>query len=92
MKTFDYLGLVLKHELIAIKESLVELRIATIVILLFIGGVIVYLKPIPFTGITIATSYKGGDWYQFGEGAIAPLKEHGINVEVLATNGAIENA
>lgn len=92
MKTFDYLGLVLKHELIAIKESLVELRISAIVILLFIGGVIIYLKPFPFTGITIATSYKGGDWYQFGESAIAPLKEHGINVEVVATDGAIENA
>jgi TRAP-type uncharacterized transport system substrate-binding protein len=92
MKTFDYLGLVLKHELIAIKESLVELRISVIVILLLIGGVIIYLKPFPFTGITIATSYKGGDWYQFGEAAIAPLKEHGIDVEVVTTNGAIENA
>jgi TRAP-type uncharacterized transport system substrate-binding protein len=92
MKTFDYLGLVLKHELIAIKESLVELRISVVVILLLIGGVIIYLKPFPFTGITIATSYKGGDWYQFGEAAIAPLKEHGIDVEVVTTNGAIENA
>jgi TRAP-type uncharacterized transport system substrate-binding protein len=92
MKTFDYLGLVLKHELIAIKESFVELRISVIVILLLIGGVIIYLKPFPFTGITIATSYKGGDWYQFGEAAIAPLKEHGIDVEVVTTNGAIENA
>ena len=92
MKTFDYLGLVLKHELIAIKESLVELRISAILILLFIGAVIAYLKPFPFTGITIATSYKGGDWYQFGEAAIAPLKGHGISVEVVATNGAIENA
>jgi TRAP-type uncharacterized transport system substrate-binding protein len=92
MKTFDYLGLVLKHEFIAIKESLVELRISAIVILLLIAGVIIYLKPFPFTGITIATSYQGGDWYQFGEAAIAPLKEHGIDVEVVATNGAIENA
>ena len=92
MKTFDYLGLVLKHELIAIKESLVELRISLIVILLLIGGVIIYLKPFPFTGISIATSYKGGDWYQFGEAAIAPLKEDGIDVEVVVTNGAIENA
>jgi len=92
MKTFDYLGLVLKHELIAIKESLIELRMVVIVILLFIGGVIVYLKPFPFTGITVATSYKGGDWYQFGEGAIAPLKERDIHVEVVATNGTIENA
>jgi len=92
MKTFDYLGLVLKHELIAIKESLVELRIATILILLLVGGVIVYLKPFPFSGITIATSYKGGDWYQFGEAAVAPLKERGIHVDVLATNGTIENA
>ena len=91
MKTFDYLGLVLKHELIAIKESLVELRIAAIVILLFLGGVIIYLKPFPFSGITIATSYKGGDWYQFGEGAITPLKERGIHVDVVATNGTIEN-
>jgi TRAP-type uncharacterized transport system substrate-binding protein len=92
MKTFDYLGLVLKHELIAIKESLAELRISVIVILLLIGGVIIYLKPFPFTGISIATSYKGGDWYQFGEAAIAPLKEDGIDVEVVVTNGAIENA
>jgi TRAP-type uncharacterized transport system substrate-binding protein len=92
MKTFDYIGLVLKHELIAIKEYFVELRIYVILILLLIGGFIIYLKPFPFTGITIATSYKGGDWYQFGEAAIAPLKEHDINVEVVATNGAIENA
>ena len=92
MKTIDYLGLVLKHELIAIKESLVELRIAAIVIVLLIGGVVVYLKPFPFTGITIATSYEGGDWYQFGKGAIAPLKEHDIDVEVVVTNGAVENA
>ena len=92
MKTFDYLGLVLKHELIAIKESVFELRIAIIVILLFIGGIIIYLRPFPFTGITIATSYKGGDWYQFGEGAIAPLKERGINLDVVATHGSIENA
>ena len=92
MKTFDYLGLVLKHELIAIKESLVELRVSAIVIVLFIGVVIIYLKPFPLTGITFATSYKGGDWYQFGVGAIAPLKEHGINVEVVTTNGTIENS
>lgn len=92
MKTFDYLGLVLKHELIAIKESLIELRMVAIVFFLLIGGVIVYLKPFPFTGITIATSYKGGDWYQFGEGAIAPLKVRDIDVEVIATNGTIENA
>jgi TRAP-type uncharacterized transport system substrate-binding protein len=92
MKTVDYLGLVLKHELIAIKESLVELRIAAIVILLLIGVFIVYLKPFQFTGITIATSYEGGDWNQFGKGAVAPLKEQGIAVEVVATNGAIENA
>jgi len=92
MKTFDYLGLVLKHELIAIKESLIELRMIAIVILLFIGGVIVYLKPFPFTGITLATSYAGGDWYQFGQAGIAPLKEHDIELEVIATNGAIENA
>jgi len=92
MKTFNYLGLVLKHEFIAIKESLVELRKIAIVILLIIGGVIIYLKPFPFTGITIATSYKGGDWYQFGESAISLLKEHGINLEVVATSGTIENA
>jgi TRAP-type uncharacterized transport system substrate-binding protein len=92
MKTFNYLGLVLKHEFIAIKESLVELRKIAIVILLIIGGVIIYLKPFPFTGITIATSYKGGDWYQFGEGAISLLKERGINLEVVATSGTIENA
>ena len=92
MKTFDYLGLVLKHELIAIKESLIELRMVAIVFFLLIGGVIVYLKPFPFTGITIATSYKGGDWYQFGEGAIATLKVRDIDVEVIATNGTIENA
>lgn len=92
MKTFNYLGLVLKHEFIAIKESLVELRRIAIVILLIIGGVIIYLKPFPFTGISIATSYKGGDWYQFGEGAISVLKERGINLEVVATSGTIENA
>ena len=92
MKTFNYLGLVLKHEFIAIKESLVELRRIAIVILLIIGGVIIYLKPFPFTGISIATSYKGGDWYQFGEGAISLLKERGINLEVVATSGTIENA
>jgi TRAP-type uncharacterized transport system substrate-binding protein len=92
MKTFNYLGLVLKHEFIAIKESLVELRKIAIVILLIIGGVIIYLKPFPFTGITIATSYKGGDWYQFGKSAISLLKERGINLEVVATSGTIENA
>ena len=92
MKTFNYLGLVLKHEFIAIKESLVELRRIAIVILLICGGVIIYLKPFPFTGISIATSYKGGDWYQFGEGAISLLKERGINLEVVATSGTIENA
>jgi TRAP-type uncharacterized transport system substrate-binding protein len=92
MKTFNYLGLVLKHEFIAIKESLVELRKIAIVILLIIRGVVIYLKPFPFTGITIATSYKGGDWYQFGEGAISLLKERGINLEVVATSGTIENA
>jgi len=91
MKTFDYLGLVLKHELIAIRESLVELRISAIVILLLLGGIIIYLKPFPFSGITIATSYKGGDWYQFGEDAIVPLKERGIHIDVVATNGTIEN-
>ena len=92
MKTFNYLGLVLKHEFIAIKESLVELRRIAIVILLIFGGVIIYLKPFPFTGISIATSYKGWDWYQFGEGAISLLKERGINLEVVATSGTIENA
>jgi TRAP-type uncharacterized transport system substrate-binding protein len=91
MKTFDYLGLVLKHEFIAIKESLVELRISAIIVLLLLGGIIIYLKPFPFSGITIATSYKGGDWYQFGEAAIVPLEDRGIRVDVVATNGTIEN-
>jgi hypothetical protein len=92
MKTFAYIGLVLRDELIAIKDSLLELRVTFILILALIVGVVVYLKPIPTTDITLATSYKGGDWYMFGEHAIEPLKEEGIKLNVLATNGSIENA
>ena len=91
MKTFTYIGLVLRDEWIAIKESLLELRVTFIVILALIVGTVVYLKPFPTTDITLATSYKGGDWYSFGQAAVEPLKEEGIELHVLATNGSIEN-
>lgn len=91
MKTFAYISLVLRDELIAIKDSLLELRVTFILILALIVGVVVYLKPFPTTDITMATSYKGGDWYSFGEAAIEPLKEEGIELHVLASNGSIEN-
>ena len=92
MKTFNYIGLVLRDEWAAIKESLIELRVTFILILALIVGTVVYLKPFPTTDITLATSYKGGDWYMFGEVAIEPLKQEGIDLHVLATNGSIENA
>jgi TRAP-type uncharacterized transport system substrate-binding protein len=92
MRTFEYLQLVLKHELVAIKEFFLELRTTFLAIVIILGGLIFYLKPFPITDITFATSYKGGDWYQEAQSAIEPLKEHWINLNVLATNGAVQNA
>jgi len=60
MKTLGYLKLVVKHELIAIKEALIELKLIVLLVLLVFAGLIYYLKPFPEKSITISTAFKGG--------------------------------
>ena len=91
MKTLEYLKVVVKHELIAIKEALIELKLIVLLLVLIFAGLIYYLKPFPEKSITISTAFKGSDWYQFAE-AIAPaLQDHDISLTVLASDGSIEN-
>ena len=91
MKTLEYLKLVVKHELIAIKEALIELKLIVLLLLLIFTGLIYYLKPFPEKNITISTAFKGGDWYQFAENIAPDLKDHGISLNVVASDGAIDN-
>jgi TRAP-type uncharacterized transport system substrate-binding protein len=91
MKTLGYLKLVVKHELIAIKEALIELKLIVLLVLLVFAGLIYYLKPFPEKSITISTAFKGGDWYQFAESVTPALKDHGISLTVVASDGAIDN-
>ena len=91
MKTLEYLKIVVKHELIAIKEALIELKLIVLLFLLIFAGLIYYLKPFPEKSITISTAFKGGDWYQFAENVAPALEAYGINLTVLASDGAIDN-
>ena len=91
MKTLEYLKIVVKHELIAIKEALIELKLIVLLFLLIFAGLIYYLKPFPEKSITISTAFKGGDWYQFAESVAPTLERYGISLTVLASDGSIDN-
>ncbi|MCE7506149.1 hypothetical protein LZG75_07820 [Polynucleobacter sp. IMCC30063] len=91
MKTLEYLKVVVKHELIAIKEALIELKLIVLLLVLIFAGLIYYLKPFPEKSITISTAFKGSDWYQFAETIAPALQDHDISLTVLASDGSIEN-
>ncbi|MCJ8331936.1 MAG: TAXI family TRAP transporter solute-binding subunit, partial [Lentisphaeria bacterium] len=50
-----------------------------------------FLEPPPPTDLKIASGSKGGAYYQFAVRYKSALAEHGIKLEVLETQGTIEN-
>ena len=91
MTLLRYINTVIKDEIKAIHEQFRESRTLLIAFLLCVIGIIVYLQPFPDRHIYIGSSYKGGDWYQMSESSAAFLSEHGLDSQVMVTNGALDN-
>lgn len=91
MDTIKYLKIIVKDELKAVKEQFIESKTLLIAFLICLGGIMLYLQPFHGTDITIATSYKDSDWYEFGETISTYLDKKGLQTSVVNTDGAVDN-
>ena len=91
MRTFKYLSIVIKDELNAIREEFYESKLIVIAFICALFFLIFYLGPFPKKHIYFATSYPGSDWQTIAENTSSVLKEKGLDVTVIDTDGAIDN-
>lgn len=71
-----------------------SLRVSALGLLLLIVGFVVafqFVEPSPPSTITIATGSKSGAYYQFAQRYSKILARQGIRLEVLETQGSVEN-
>lgn len=92
MNTFSYLKLILKEELLAIKELLIEQRWIIIVLVCLLGALIYYLNPFPPRSISIAAGERNGAYWQTAEKLSGYFKENGVDLELVEAAGSLENA
>lgn len=92
MNTLKYIKIVIKDELIAVIDQFRETKILCTSFLICLLGIVMYLDPFPDRNIFIGTSFKGSDVHGYGTNASAYLEKNGLNVSVLTTQGAVENA
>lgn len=67
------------------------IAISFCIVLIFIFGVLWILIPPPPKSIEMATGFPTGLYYQFGERLKKELATEGVNLEVKATGGTIDN-
>jgi hypothetical protein len=92
MNTFQYLSIIIKDEFHAVREQFRETKLIVIAFLCVLIALIVYLDPFPNRHIYFATSYPKSDWHAFAENAASILKEKGLDISIINTDGAIDNA
>ncbi|MFM8798812.1 MAG: TAXI family TRAP transporter solute-binding subunit [Fluviibacter sp.] len=92
MNTFSYLKLILKEELLAIKELLIEQRWLIIVLVCLLGALIYYLNPFPPRSISIAAGDRNGAYWQTAEKLSEYFKDNGVELELVESAGSLENA
>lgn len=91
MDAYKYLKIIVKDELKAIKEQFRESKALLIAFVVCLAGIVVYLQPFHSIDVSIATSYKDSDWYDFGKTSATYLAKNGLNTAVVTTDGAIDN-
>jgi len=91
MNTLSYLKHVIYDEARAIRDEIKESKGLAIIFTLVIVGLIIYLKPFPDRHIYFATAYPNSDWNQLAEGSARILDKSGLYVNMLYTDGAVDN-
>lgn len=91
MNSLKYLKIIIKDELKAIRDQFRESKVLLIAFITCLIGILVYLQPFHDNHISIATSYKDSDWYNFGKASADYLAKKGLTTAVDTTDGAIEN-
>lgn len=75
----------------ALRESLGSPLLLAVLALLVLVGAYLVLDPSPPRKVVLATGVQQGAYAEFGRRYAALLKQHGIQVELRATQGAAEN-
>ncbi|CAM3814552.1 TAXI family TRAP transporter solute-binding subunit [Polynucleobacter antarcticus] len=91
MNAHSYLKIIIIDEYLAIKEQFKESKLVLIAFIVAIIGLLIYLKPFPDKTLAFATSYAGSDWSIYAETAREYLKQEGLDVSIVNTDGAVEN-
>lgn len=86
-----YLKVVIRDETRAIREQFRESKLLLIAFMLCLVGIIAYLQPFPDRHIHIGTFQPGSAWYQIGESSAGYLNKHGLESQVVVTDGAVDN-
>ena len=91
MNSIKYIKIIIKDELVALRDEFKESKIFFLAFFLAVAALIVYLDPFPSKKVNIATSAQASDWYIFAETTAALMKERGLNISVVTSEGAIDN-
>ena len=91
MNTLSYIKHVVHDELRAIKEGIKEAKLLTIAFVLVLISLLVYLKPFPDRHIYFLSYYPDSDWSVLAESSARILNANGLQIEVIHTEGAIDN-
>lgn len=91
MNTIGYIKQVIRDEIRAIREEIIESKVLAISLAIVIVGLVVYLRPFPDRHIYFLTSYPGGDWTVLADSAAKILKNNGLELSIIHTEGAVEN-
>jgi len=91
MNTIQYLKIVLRDELVALREEIKDSKSLVIIFLLALISVGIYLKPSIGQHVYFATYYPNSDWSELAVSPSNILKKAGIDVSVIYTDGAIDN-
>ena len=92
MNTFSYLKLILKEELLALKELLIEQRWLNMALVVLLGVLIYYLSPFPPRNVSIAAGDQGGGYWVTAESYARNFAANGVNLNLVEASGSIENA
>lgn len=92
MNTFAYIRLIIKEELLAVKELLVEQRWLNLLLLVLLGAVVYYLSPFPPRNVAIAAGDEGGGYWVTAESYARNFAANGVTLDLVAASGSIENA
>ena len=91
MNTLSYMKHVIHDELRAIKEGIKEAKLLTIAFVLVLIGLLFYLRPFPDRHIYFLSYYPNSDWSMLAESSAKILNANGLQIEVIHTEGAIDN-